>query len=162
MPPKTLKICSFNVSSIRARVTLILDWLSHRGNDLDILCFQELKATLEDFPLTAFEERGYSCAIWGQKGYNGVATSSKVPPLAVQRGFAGKTEGDDSRIITTFFPEFTLINIYAPHGGEPGSKKWWNYSLGRKFPAGINLYRHFFNSALSSRSRSRSRIASRF
>lgn len=124
MPSKTLKICTFNVNSIRARLALILDWLSHRQNDLDILCFQELKATLEDFPRAPFEDRGYFCAVWGQKGYNGVATCSRSKPLFIQQGFNQGEEKEESRLITTTFPEFTLLNLYAPRGGEPGSQKW--------------------------------------
>jgi len=123
MEKKKIKIAAFNVNSIRARLELILNWLTHRGNDLDILCFQELKTPTENFPHSEFKARGYHCAVWGQKGYNGVATCSKFPPQEVRRGFGGKIAGEDSRIITTIFPYFSLINIYAPRGGEPASKK---------------------------------------
>ncbi|HHF42257.1 MAG TPA: exodeoxyribonuclease III [Candidatus Aminicenantes bacterium] len=133
MPSNTLRIGTFNVNSIRARLSLILDWLTHRQDDLDIICFQELKATHDDFPLSPFEERGYFCAIWGQKAYNGVATCSRNRPLSIQRGFGQKEWDRESRLITTTFPEFTLVNLYAPRGGEPGSQKW-RYKL--------NWYQH--------------------
>lgn len=126
MTDKKIKIATFNVNSIRARLSLILDWLTHRQDDLDILCLQELKATNDNFPFLEFEARGYHCAVWGQKGYNGVATCSKFAPQKIICGFGEKLEREESRIITTIFPLFTLINIYAPHGGEPGSEKGQN------------------------------------
>jgi len=131
MEKKKIKIAAFNVNSIRARLELILNWLTHRSNDLDILCFQELKTPTENFPHSEFKARGYHCAVWGQKGYNGVATCSKFPPQEVRRGFGGKIAGEDSRIITTIFPYFSLINIYAPRGGEPASTSLRQPSISR-------------------------------
>ena len=68
-----MKICTYNVNSIRARKDLVLKWLDHRGQDIDILCLQELKAEDEFFPHPDFEGLGYTCVVSGQKAYNGVA-----------------------------------------------------------------------------------------
>ena len=84
-----MKICTFNVNSIRMRKDLIIEWINHRGDDLDILCFQELKAVEELFPFTDFEEIGFHCEVFGQKAYNGVAICTKHPLRNVQKGFVG-------------------------------------------------------------------------
>ena len=64
-----MKICTFNVNSIRVRSALIGDWLNHRQNDVDVLCFQELKTVEEHFPYDDFEKMDYSCEVFGQKAY---------------------------------------------------------------------------------------------
>jgi exodeoxyribonuclease-3 len=55
-----MKICTFNVNSIRVRMDLISQWLDHRKQDVDVLCFQELKAADENFPFEPFEKKGYA------------------------------------------------------------------------------------------------------
>ncbi|MBU4253345.1 MAG: endonuclease/exonuclease/phosphatase family protein, partial [Acidobacteria bacterium] len=74
-----MNICTFNVNSIRARRDLIFQWLDSRGQDLDVLLFQELKGEEGHFPFADFEALGYECAVYGQKTYNGVAVCSKIP-----------------------------------------------------------------------------------
>ena len=81
------KICTFNVNSIKARIDLITSWLEKRNNDLDILCFQEIKVTDNEFPHKVFKKYEYDCAVYGQKGYNGVAICSKVPLEHLRKGF---------------------------------------------------------------------------
>ena len=70
-----VKIASWNVNSVRTRISNILDWL--KSEKPDILCLQETKVIDKDFPLSPFEEIGYNVKIQGQKSYNGVATLSK-------------------------------------------------------------------------------------
>jgi exodeoxyribonuclease III len=66
-----MKIASFNVNSVRARLPVVLSWLRQRRPD--VLAMQETKVQDENFPKTAFAEAGYSCVFRGQKSYNGVA-----------------------------------------------------------------------------------------
>ena len=67
-----MKLTSWNVNSLTARLPHVLDWLA--ANPVDILCLQELKLTDDKFPLQALAEAGYPhCAVFGQKTYNGVA-----------------------------------------------------------------------------------------
>lgn len=119
-----MKICSFNVNSIRARKDLIFDWLSHRDNDLDVLCFQELKVISEDFPTAEFEALGYSCAVFGQKAYNGVAVCSRIPMADIRIGFGLPKWDRQSRLLRTVIGPVTLINVYAPHGDVRGTEKF--------------------------------------
>jgi exodeoxyribonuclease-3 len=121
-----MKICTFNVNSIRVRKDLIVDWLNHRDKDIDVLCFQELKATEENFPYADFEKLGYACHAFGQKAYNGVAICSRLPVETPQKGFHDKQWDEQRRIISAKIKDsgIHIINIYAPHGGLPGEEKY--------------------------------------
>jgi exodeoxyribonuclease-3 len=119
-----MKISTFNVNSIKARLDLVLSWLEQRNHDVDILCLQELKSSDEFFPFEEFEKLGYSCAVFGQKTYNGVAICSKFPIKKAEKGFADKSWDVQKRIISVQIQGLTVINIYAPHGGERGSEKF--------------------------------------
>ena len=119
-----MKICSFNVNSIRARKDLILEWLDHRDNDIDVLCFQELKTVDEGFPYEDFENLGYQCLVYGQKAYNGVAICSKLPANHVQKGLGFGDWEKQKRLIAARIEEIHLVNIYAPRGGERGEEKF--------------------------------------
>jgi len=119
-----MKICTFNVNSIRIRKDLIVDWLGHREKDIDILCVQELKSVDEDFPYKDFEQAGYSCEVFGQKTYNGVAICSRLPFKGVQKGFGDPLWDEQSRLVAAKRKDITLFNIYAPHGGLRGEEKF--------------------------------------
>lgn len=119
-----MKICTYNVNSIKARLGLLMEWLEKRENDIDILCLQELKTITDGFPVEPFQKLGYKCEIFGQKAYNGVAVCSKQTPLSSQKGFGDKFWDKQSRLISVKFPDFELVNIYVPHGGERNTDKW--------------------------------------
>ena len=72
-----MKIATWNVNSIRARLDNVVTWL--KETDPDIVCLQEIKTVEETFPRQALEDLGYNVAIHGQKSYNGVAMLSKKP-----------------------------------------------------------------------------------
>ena len=118
-----MKICTFNVNSIRARKDLIIKWLNHRENDLDVLLIQELKAIPDQFPYTDFQALGFSCAVFGQKAYNGVCICTKLPMESVVMGFQAEQWDDQKRMISARIQGITIVNVYAPHGGFPGSEK---------------------------------------
>ena len=121
-----MKVCSFNVNSIRARIDLILSWLEHRSNDIDILCFQEIKTVDEGFPFEDFTKLGYECLVFGQKAYNGVAICTKINPESSSKGFGKDIWDEQKRIISAKINGIDIINIYAPRGGLPGEDKF-NY-----------------------------------
>lgn len=80
-----MKIASFNVNSLRARLPLVVQWLDeHRPN---VLCLQETKVQDIDFPADAFDDIGYKYVFKGQKSYNGVAIFSRDEIKAVKIGF---------------------------------------------------------------------------
>jgi len=119
-----MKICTFNVNSINARKELVIQWLEHRENDLDILCFQELKTLEEHFPYQDFERLGFSSIVSGQKGYNGVAICSKFPIKRLLKDVISQYWDPQKRIIAAEIKGFSIINIYAPHGDERGKEKF--------------------------------------
>jgi len=80
-----MKVASFNVNSIRARLNIVIDWLKKESPD--VLCLQETKVTDADFPAAAFEETGYHAVFRGEKSYNGVAVISKETPENIRIGF---------------------------------------------------------------------------
>ena len=69
-------IATWNVNSIRTRLSQVIDWIK-RVNP-DILCLQETKVMDDGFPIAPFEKLGYSVEVYGQKSYNGVAIISKI------------------------------------------------------------------------------------
>jgi len=119
-----MKVCSYNVNSIRARKDLVKDWILKRNNDIDVFCLQELKVTEEFFPFEDFVQLGYACEVYGQKTYNGVAILSKHPAEDVHKGFGNTHWDEQRRIISALIHGVRIINIYAPHGGLRGSEKF--------------------------------------
>ena len=71
-----MKIVSWNVNSVRARITNILDYI--KDSNPDLLMLQEIKTQNENFPYEDFKNVGYNSFVYGQKSYNGVALISKT------------------------------------------------------------------------------------
>ncbi len=115
------KIASFNVNSVRARLSLIVDWL--HTNRPDVLCIQETKVSDSEFPVEKIREAGYHVAHRGEPSYNGVATISAAPPEEVKYGLGGKSP-DESRLIFTRIDGVPIINTYVPQGRSPDSEQF--------------------------------------
>ncbi|MBX3655320.1 MAG: exodeoxyribonuclease III [Ramlibacter sp.] len=120
-----MKIATWNVNSLTARLQHVLDWLA--ANPVDALCLQELKMTDDKFPFDALQAAGYHAAAFGQKTYNGVAILSRTPVRDVARNIAGFAD-EQSRVIAatldTAAGPLRLINGYFVNGQEPGSEKF--------------------------------------
>ena len=116
-----LKIATWNINSVRLRIELVQKFLSEHKPD--VLCLQETKCPNDKFPIEAFGAVGYdNVAFFGQKGYHGVATVSRVPfDGQDQRDFCNK--GDARHLATTLsgagrFSPLTIHNFYVPAGGD--------------------------------------------
>ncbi len=116
-----MKIATFNVNSINARLELIQRWLTQK-NPVDVLCMQEIKCEESKFPFEAFQSMGYECAVFGQKAYNGVAICSKLGFERVQKGFGDPFWDEQKRFISARIKGVDICNIYAPHGDLDGEK----------------------------------------
>jgi exodeoxyribonuclease III len=120
-----MKIATWNVNSLTARLQHVLDWLA--ANPVDVLCLQELKMMDDKFPLEVLKSIGYECAVFGQKTYNGVALLSLAPIADVHRNIGG-FQDEHSRVIsgTVDSPHGPLrvVNGYFVNGQEPGSEKF--------------------------------------
>jgi exodeoxyribonuclease-3 len=120
-----MKVASFNVNSIRARLPIVTNWLCE--NQPDVLCVQETKVQDKDFPTEAFDEIGYNYIFKGQKSYNGVAIFSKEKFENVRSGFDDEPK-DESRLIMAEINGINIINTYIPQGYLPDSEKF-DYKL---------------------------------
>ena len=120
-----MKIATWNVNSIKARLEPALAWLT--AANPDVLCLQEIKCVDENFPREPFESLGYNCAVHGQKSYNGVAILSKRPLEDVTPRLPGG-EGDEharylEALITGDKGVVRVGCLYAPNGNPfPGPK----------------------------------------
>ena len=119
-----MKIVSWNVNSIKARLEHVKRYLDNENPD--VLMVQELKGL--EFPAAEFEGKDYHCAFVGQKAYNGVAIISKHPIEIVLDHLPGDESDEQARYIEANINGVRLINIYLPNGNPtPGDK--YDYKL---------------------------------
>jgi exodeoxyribonuclease-3 len=117
-----MKIATFNVNGITARLPRLLEWLEEARPD--VACLQELKTSDETFPAAALEAAGYQ-AIWhGQKGFNGVAVLARGGDLRERRrGLPGDPDDTHSRYLEASVHGIVVASIYLPNGNpQPGPK----------------------------------------
>jgi exodeoxyribonuclease III len=116
-----MKVATFNVNSIRARLPIVLDWL--RAAAPDVLAVQETKVQDPSFPAEAFDEIGYRSVFKGQKSYNGVALFSLHPIEEVEFGLEDEPR-DASRLLKASVHGLTIVNTYVPQGYLPNSDRY--------------------------------------
>ena len=120
-----MKIISWNVNSVRARITNILEYIEKSSPD--ILFLQEIKTKDESFPYVDFKNIGYESHVFGQKSYNGVAIVSKIKIENIKKDFI-KDDLKQSRIISGEIllrkKKINLINIYVPNGNPIDTDKY--------------------------------------
>lgn len=112
-----MKIATFNINGIKARINALPDWLDDAQPDVVVL--QEIKSVDDAFPREIFEERGYNVETHGQKSFNGVAILSKLPLEDVTRGLPGDESDEQARWIEATVVGKTAIRIcglYLPNG----------------------------------------------
>jgi exodeoxyribonuclease-3 len=117
-----MKIATYNVNGINARLPVLLQWLQQAQPD--VVCLQELKTPQEKFPEDALRDAGYG-AIWlGQKSYNGVAILVRgSQPQAIQHGLPGDSEDTQSRYLEATIKGVRIGCLYLPNGNPaPGPK----------------------------------------
>lgn len=112
-----MKIVTWNINSVRARLERLIDYLQTRAPD--VLCLQELKCTDEQFPRAEIEALGYRAEVFGQKTYNGVAILSKEPVTDVVKNLGDDDE--ESRLIAATWRGLRIVGLYAPNGQSLGA-----------------------------------------
>ncbi|MGL5743055.1 MAG: exodeoxyribonuclease III [Legionella sp.] len=115
------KLASWNVNSLKIRLDQVLDWLDY--SDMDVLALQETKLVDENFPASAFTEKGYHIVFSGQKTYNGVAIISRHPVTDVLTDIPC-LDDPQRRILVVTVAGIRLINLYVPNGSELTSDKY--------------------------------------
>ena len=108
-----MRIATWNVNGLRARLDFIMHWLREREPDL--VGLQELKLNDEQFPHAEFESAGYQAVTHGQKSWNGVAILSRKPVEVVETGLPGQEELG-ARLITGRVEGLTFTTVYCPNG----------------------------------------------
>jgi exodeoxyribonuclease-3 len=108
-----MRVATWNVNGLRSRLDFVLHWL--RARRPDVVGFQELKLTDDQFPHEALEAEGYRAVVHGQKAWNGVAILSREPAVTVQAGLPGG-ESFGARLITARVGDLTYATVYCPNG----------------------------------------------
>ena len=122
-----MKIASWNVNSVKVRLPHLLDFL--KTAQPDVLCLQETKCLVDDFPRLEIAALGYRVEAIGQRAYNGVALVSRTPASAVLRGLPGMESDEQARYIEASFggadgSEVRVASIYLPNGNPVGTDKF--------------------------------------
>lgn len=122
-----VRIASFNINGIRARLPRLIEWLQETRPT--IACLQEIKCQDDSFPAADLEAIGYQAVWHGQKGFNGVAIlADGQMPAEIQRGLGGDPEDEHSRYLEADVAGVRIACIYLPNGNpQPGPK--FDYKL---------------------------------
>jgi len=122
-----VRIASFNINGVKARLPRLIEWLEETRPA--IACLQEIKSQDETFPAAEFEKIGYHAVWHGQKGFNGVAILTDGEPVEDHtKGLPGDPEDEQARFIETDFRGLHICNLYLPNGNpQPGPK--FDYKL---------------------------------
>ena len=117
-----MKIATFNVNSVKARLPRVLEWLEEAQPDVALL--QEIKTESDSFPALEIQALGYDIAVHGQKSYNGVAILSKHPMEDITTGLPGDDEDDQARYIEATVKGVRVCGLYLPNGNPVDSDKY--------------------------------------
>ena len=122
-----MKITTFNINGIRARLPRLLEWLERERPD--VACLQELKCADEALPIADIEAAGYGAVWHGQKGFNGVAILTRERQPELRRiGLPGDPDDSHSRYIEAEVDDLVIASLYLPNGNPIGTDKF-SYKL---------------------------------
>jgi exodeoxyribonuclease-3 len=121
-----MRIATWNVNSIRARLPRVVEWLEKKKPD--VVCLQETKCIDEAFPREAIEDAGYQVATFGQKTYNGVAILARSRIEDVQRGIGDVEDDVEARVLSATVGDVMFVNLYVINGQEVGADRY-HYKL---------------------------------
>ena len=116
-----LKIASWNVNSLKVRLSQVIDWLDE--HQPDVLALQETKTQDQHFPLADIEGTGYQAIYSGQKTYNGVALLTRHPVSQVMTDFPNFND-PQRRILAATYGDVRIWNVYVPNGATVDSEKY--------------------------------------
>ena len=120
--PRFMKIATWNINSVKARLPLLLDWLAQAQPD--VVCLQEIKCQTADFPRLELEASGWHCAVRGQKSYNGVALLSRKAAVDVITALPGDAADEQARYIEATVSGLRIGCLYLPNGNPVGTDKY--------------------------------------
>jgi exodeoxyribonuclease III len=111
-----MKIATWNVNGIRKRQTELQEWLDREQPD--VVCLQEIKATIDQLPVWLCEIDGYWCYWHGGKGYSGVAIHVSKQLAPEPPAFEHPPFDYENRIVLVRLPAVTIVSVYVPNGGK--------------------------------------------
>lgn len=117
-----MKIATWNVNSVRVRLTHLLAWLQQQQPD--VLALQETKVTDELFPLADIQAAGYHACFAGQKTYNGVALLTRQPITDSPLTDFPNLADPQRRILGALVGDVYVLNLYVPNGSSVDSEKY--------------------------------------
>jgi exodeoxyribonuclease-3 len=117
-----MKIATWNVNSIRARMERLREWLV--AQTPDVLCLQETKVEDDLFPALELESLGYRVAAYGQKTYHGVAVLARLPLDDIVRGLGDGVEDAQARFLVVRVGGVRVGSLYVPNGQAVGTDKF--------------------------------------
>ncbi|MEM1035613.1 MAG: exodeoxyribonuclease III [Pseudomonadota bacterium] len=124
-----MKIATWNVNSVKARLPTVLEVL--KAIDCDVICLQEIKCETDAFPYLEIEELGYTACVHGQKSYNGVALLSRFDVEDVTKNLPDDADDEQARYIEALVLADRPVRVgglYLPNGNPaPGPK--YDYKL---------------------------------
>ncbi len=117
-----MRIATWNVNSLRARLARLEDWVGYAAPD--VLCLQETKLADEAFPALDLLALGYECIHVGEGRWNGVAICSRVGLDDVVVGFADPEPDDEARLVTATCAGVRIVTVYVPNGRQVGHEQY--------------------------------------
>ncbi len=117
-----MKIATFNVNGVRARIDTLIEWI--KKTDPDLIALQEIKTREEEFPLSVFTELGYHCYVNGQKSFNGVAILTKTEAQISCKILPGNSEDEQARFLEVYYKRKRFVCIYVPNGNPINTEKF--------------------------------------
>ena len=117
-----MKIVTFNVNGVRARMDTLIAWLENTKPE--VVALQEIKIQDVDFPISNFEKLGYKCYLNGQKSFNGVAILTKGAAKLSSKFLPGNKDDQQARFIEVYYKKKRFICIYLPNGNPKDTEKF--------------------------------------
>ncbi len=117
-----MKIATFNVNSVRKRLSTVKRWLKTHAPD--VLCLQETKVQDTEFPVETLESTGYAVTFRGMKGYNGVAVLTRTAPEFISDGLDKGPNADAFRLLHVVVQGISIVNTYIPQGFQIDHPKY--------------------------------------
>ncbi len=117
-----MKLATWNVNSIRARLSRLLSFLETRAPD--VVCLQETKVEDPEFPSIEIRAAGYEAVTFGQRTYNGVAILSRTALGAPTYGMEDGVDDPQARLVAATIEGIRVASVYVPNGQAPGTEKF--------------------------------------
>jgi exodeoxyribonuclease III len=111
-----MKIATWNVNGIRARQSQLQEWMDTERPD--VVCLQEIKASIDQLPVWLCEMEGYWCYWHGSKGYSGVGLHVSKTFSPERPRFEHPSFDYENRIVLVQLPQVTVASVYVPNGGK--------------------------------------------